>query len=93
VNELVSNALKYAFKGIKDPVLRITIKEKNGIITLRVKDNGVGLPADFMYQESDSLGIQLVYTLTDQIDGTIEMNNDSGADIIVTFEKPEQKIK
>jgi two-component sensor histidine kinase len=39
------------------------------------------------------LGIQLVYTLTDQIDGTIEMNNDSGADIIVTFEKPEQKIK
>jgi two-component sensor histidine kinase len=93
VNELVSNALKYAFKGIKDPVLRITIKEKNGIITLRVKDNGVGLPADFKYQESDSLGIQLVYTLTDQIDGTIEMNNDSGADIIVTFEKPEQKIK
>lgn len=91
VNELVSNALKYAYKGVKDPKLKISIHEVGGKITLRVKDNGIGLPADFKYQESDSLGIQLVYTLTDQLDGAIEMNNNSGADIIVTFDKAQPK--
>jgi PAS domain S-box-containing protein len=87
VNELVSNALKYAYDGVERPCLSVSIKERGREIKLRVKDNGRGFPKDFRYEESNSLGIQLVYTLVDQLDATIELKSEGGADIIITFER------
>ena len=87
VNELVTNTMKYAFVDIEKPKLSIEIKETDGQIQLRVQDNGVGLPKDFKYEESDSLGIQLVYTLVEQLDGSIEVNSKSGTGFLITFGK------
>jgi PAS domain S-box-containing protein len=87
VNELVSNALKYAFVNVKHPKLTIRVKEIEGKIELLVRDNGVGLPADFKYQDSDSLGIQLVYTLSEQLDAELEVTSKGGTSFLITFDK------
>jgi two-component sensor histidine kinase len=87
VNELISNALKYAFKGRKQGVLSLSLKKDGNKLTLRVADNGVGLPPNFSYEKTDSLGVQLVYTLTEQIDGLIQVNtSNSGTEFLITFE-------
>jgi len=86
VNELVSNAMKYAF-GEGSGKVFLSIKESKGMISLRVADNGVGLPEDFKYEESDSLGMQLVYSLIDQLDASLELNVKGGTDFLITFEK------
>jgi len=86
VNELVSNAMKYAF-GDKKGTIFLSIKETDTQISLRVADNGVGLPKDFKYEESDSLGMQLVYSLIDQLDAKLELVTKKGTDFLITFEK------
>ncbi len=75
VNELVSNALKYAFNGRNEGTLYIGLKEAEGHIELQIKDDGVGLPTDFKYENSESLGIYLVYALVEQLDATIEVDS------------------
>ncbi len=90
VNELVSNAIKYAYEGIDEPRLKLTVKRDKGQITLGVKDNGVGFPADFDPAKANSLGVQLVHTLVEQLDGSIVINSDSGTDIIITFDQAPQ---
>jgi PAS domain S-box-containing protein len=87
VNELVSNALKYAYAGRKSGKLKISLKEKKNKVALEVQDNGVGLPDSFRKEKTDSLGIQLVYTLTEQLDGTIEAQSKKGTRFLLTFDK------
>lgn len=87
VNELVTNAMKYAYLDHDAPVLSVKLKEKNNTIMLSIGDNGVGLPEDFKYEESDSLGIQLVYTLVEQLQGNIEIIREKGTEFLITFEK------
>ena len=89
INELVSNAMKYAFKGIDERELTIEITDGEDHVRILVADNGIGLPADFRYEESDSLGVQLVYTLVEQLDGTIEVDAESGTRFLITFDKPQ----
>lgn len=78
VNELVSNALKYAFAGRKQGRLTLTLKEVENEIRLKVEDDGVGLQNDFKYEKTDSLGIQLVYSLVEQLDASMEIRTEPG---------------
>lgn len=93
INELVSNALKYAFQGTKSGTLTISIKEEGDRIAMTITDNGIGLPDDFKYQDSESLGIYLVYALIEQIDAEIrvESERNQGTRFLITFEKQVQK--
>ncbi len=87
VNELISNALKYAY-DTDGGIIDLSMKEKDSKIFLRVADAGKGLPEDFKYEESDSLGMQLVYSLVDQIDAKMELNtSDKGTEFLITFER------
>ena len=52
---------------------------------LIVSDNGVGLPENFDYENTDSLGLQLVNNLSTQVDGTVEMDNSHGTKFIINF--------
>ena len=54
---------------------------------LTIADNGVGLPPDFDLATSDSLGIQLINALSDQIDGTMKIENNNGVKFIFEFKK------
>lgn len=89
INELVSNALKYAYKGIDHRVLTIEITQKDEKIAISVADNGIGLPDNFRYEEADSLGVQLVYTLAEQLDGVIDVKTQPGTRFLITFDKPQ----
>jgi len=64
INELVSNSIKYAFpesrKSFFDNVIKIDLVRENNIHTLTVSDNGVGLPKDFDFELSGSVGLRLV---------------------------------
>lgn len=87
VNELVSNALKYAYKDRNIGKLWIDLHEQDNKITLQITDDGVGLPKSFKFEKNDSLGVQLVYSLTEQLDGTIEVISNQGTSFLITFEK------
>ena len=87
LNELISNSLKYAFKEKKKGVINIQLFEKNKNVHLIVQDNGVGLPEEINYENTDSLGLQLVITLVEQINGTIKLENNKGAKYTITFKK------
>jgi PAS domain S-box-containing protein len=79
INELVSNAFKYAFPGRKDGEIKVVFSEdKDRMLRLVVSDNGVGFPEDRNPEESDSLGLKLVRTLTEQLGGTLRYRNQGG---------------
>ncbi|RJP75260.1 MAG: PAS domain S-box protein [Candidatus Zixiibacteriota bacterium] len=86
VNELVSNALKHAFPEGRQGLVRILLKEAGGIVRLIVEDDGVGLPPGLDYHKSDSLGLQLIHTLAQQLNATVNMA--AGPGTRVTIEIP-----
>jgi PAS domain S-box-containing protein len=89
LNELVSNALKYAYPGDSKGQIVIEVSEENNKIHLGVQDFGVGLPEGFKIENSESLGLSLVYTLVDQLDGELNLKRLGGTKFLITFEKQE----
>ena len=87
VNELVSNALKHAFKQTKKGLLSISVKKKKNTIVLNIRDNGIGMPDNISINNTETLGFQLVHALVDQLDGTIRLNNKQGTEYFINFEK------
>ena len=86
LTELLTNALKHAFPSEEKGEIHIALHPGiPGMLTLEVRDNGVGLPADINLQESKSLGMQLVHLLTRQVKGTIELKKNKGTTVIITF--------
>ncbi len=87
INELVTNAYKYAFDEVANPQLRIQIDSlQNGEYQLRVSDNGPGLAPDFNIKEVKSLGLRLVSRLTKQLLGTMEYERDGNINTFaITF--------
>lgn len=78
VNELMSNALKYAFVGRSEGRLLLKLKQEKEFIELMVSDDGVGLDGHFKFEKHDSLGIQLVYSLVEQLDGHLQVISSPG---------------
>lgn len=89
LNELITNSLKYAYPKDQSGEIKIVVKEAEGKVNITVQDFGVGLPKDFNIQESDSLGLSLVDTLIDQIDGELILKRESGTEFLIIFEKQE----
>lgn len=79
INELFSNSLKHAFHPEQNGMIEIEIFKNEDKITMTVSDNGKGIPPNYDVQNTDSLGLQLVYTLVKQLDGTMTINNACGA--------------
>ena len=88
VNELISNALKHAFPdGRRGEVAVELHRNEGGEFLLRVRDNGVGFPKTLDFRRTETLGMQIVVTLVDQIDGTIEMGASGGTDFQIRFKE------
>lgn len=86
INELISNSLKYAFpRGRTGEIVVDLHPVEDGRLRLTVRDDGVGLPPDLDFRNTPSLGLQLVNTLTDQLEGTIELSRDRGTEFRITF--------
>lgn len=87
INELVSNALKYAFNEGESGRINIDMDHTGDEFTLIVSDNGVGIPEEIDFRDTESLGLQLVTTLVGQIDGSIELNREQGTKFTIKFEE------
>jgi len=89
VNELVTNALKYAFPEGRGGRIDIDLHQvSDDRVRLAVRDNGVGFPAQIDFETSDSLGLTLVRMLADQVQGEMSMQQRGpGAEFIMTFRK------
>jgi PAS domain S-box-containing protein len=86
LNELVSNSLKYAFPQGKRG--RVTVElhaPAPGTYSMIVADNGIGLPPDLDIHRTDSLGLQLVCTLTKQLGGSVCVDRTGGTTFQITF--------
>src|SRR5664280_2636233 len=86
LNELLTNSMKYAFpqsdiskfEGTKMGNIDIDLyKTKNGYV-LSVDDDGIGFPENINLENTDSLGLQLINSLTNQINGKIQLKRDNG---------------
>ncbi|HBB31308.1 MAG TPA: hypothetical protein DDZ80_21915 [Cyanobacteria bacterium UBA8803] len=109
INELVSNALKYAFPDRRSGEIGIMLYQKGESarhqervppilypsippvhinqeqFILAIGDNGVGLPIDLDFPNTNSLGLQLVCRLTKQLRGSIELHRNQGTEFQITF--------
>ncbi len=86
INELVTNALKHAFPdGRSGEIVVQLCALPDGGYRLAVRDDGIGLPADFRIEQTRSLGLRLVRTLTEQIGGRLLLRSDQGARFEISF--------
>jgi two-component sensor histidine kinase len=89
INELISNALKYAFvKGSKDKKAEVKIqfcRNKGDSIELIVSDNGIGFPKNLDFRNTESFGLQLVCALVAQLDGNIKLDRSKGTAFTIEF--------
>jgi len=89
INELVSNALKYAFRDTEKGSIEISMSASAGdFIELTVRDDGIGIPEDFEISKTQTLGLKLVKNLAErQLNGEISVNRDKGTRFCVKYNK------
>jgi len=86
INELVSNALKHAFPDSKKGEIQIKLySNRQNRTKLVVSDDGIGLPENLNIQEPETLGLQLVYDLVKQIEGTVKLDRTEGTTFYISF--------
>lgn len=87
VNELLTNALKYAFPGEQSGAVRVQAgMSGSDAVRVVVSDNGIGLPAGMEPEKSDTLGLKLVQILVSgQMKGSVKFVQDSGTAVEVVF--------
>lgn len=86
VNELITNALKYAWTKNEEGTIRMELRQTGSRVTLIIADNGSGLPNDFEDMSSDTLGLQLVVTLVEQLDGELIVSVNNGTEYLINFD-------
>jgi PAS domain S-box-containing protein len=87
INELITNSLKYAYKGRKEGKLTITATDDPHALTLTVADDGVGMPENITLENQTSLGLRLVKILTGQLNGTVVIDRTGGTKFTFTIPK------
>ncbi len=88
VNELVTNSMKYAFPDNKSGLILVDLsygKDIENFFTLTVSDNGIGIGEEINLKEIKSLGLQLVYMLSEQLNAVIQLNNENGTCFKILF--------
>jgi Signal transduction histidine kinase len=102
VNELVTNSIKHGFpsnrslatvESSKVNKIAVSITKEDNFYNMSVYDNGIGFPKDLDFQNTDSLGMQLVISLTSQLRGTVELERDNGTLFRIIFKELEYKNK
>lgn len=90
INELVTNAYKHAFDNNKQGTIEILLTKSEQEISIIVRDNGKGLPEDFLVEGHASIGMSLIKTLTNQLEGELFYTCNEGTEFKVVFESKKQ---
>jgi len=88
VNELLTNIMKYAFKGSGGGTIAISASLKDNLVSIVIADNGNGMPESVDFENSTGFGLVLVKALTQQIKGKISIERGNGTTILLEFENP-----
>lgn len=84
-NELLTNAIKYAFSGNQGGTITARLTQRNGTIFLIISDNGSGLPADFKVDDQHTLGMFIVKLLVEQLNGVMTIESSGGTSFSIEF--------
>ncbi len=87
INELITNSMKYAFRGRSDGLITIHASAKENLVTLTYQDDGVGMPESISFENSTGFGILLIKGLITQIHGSIRIDQKSGTKFVIEFEE------
>ncbi|MEQ8907785.1 MAG: PAS domain S-box protein [Vicingaceae bacterium] len=90
INELISNSLKYAFEPEEEGLITISLKQESNNVKLIIADNGKGIDEEVDFRNTESLGLQLVNTLVEQLEGKIELERDNGTKFTIIFANQEE---
>ena len=85
LNELLSNALKYAYPAGKGGEVRVELTLDKGSISLEISDDGAGIPDEYLSPENDSMGMTLVRMLVQQLGGALSIENRGGTRVKIKF--------
>jgi two-component sensor histidine kinase len=90
INELVTNCLKHAFpKGRAGEISIEFHSDKHDNYTLLISDDGVGFAKDVDFPDGRTLGLQLVSTLAEQLQGSVVLDKSAGTSFKISFSKPQ----
>jgi PAS domain S-box-containing protein len=85
VNELVTNAMKYAFAGREEGRMLVAAASREGIVSVEVQDDGSGIPESIDFGNSTGLGLMLVEALARQLDGSVRLERGAGTRVLLEF--------
>ncbi len=87
INELITNSIKHAFPDGRDGTITVSLlkgtMEKEVIVS--VTDNGIGIPESVSLDNINSLGMQLISSMNQQLSGTMELNTENGTRYVIRF--------
>ncbi|MDZ7683256.1 MAG: histidine kinase dimerization/phosphoacceptor domain -containing protein [Fodinibius sp.] len=86
INELITNAYKHAFDEGNGTVT-ISCAENDEQVSLKISDNGKGLPEDLDIQQINSLGLKLIETLAKQLEADFSLSSDNGTHFEMNFSR------
>ncbi|MBN1649300.1 MAG: PAS domain S-box protein [Spirochaetales bacterium] len=98
INELVTNAYKYAFSRLRQDdkgIVKVSVFQENGGLTIIVDDNGIGMPAEVINNNGFGLGLSLVKSMIENNEGTLDIltkgkngtKNENGTKITIHLNK------
>lgn len=85
INEVVMNSYKHAFTDRKEGEIRVALELNDDTVKAVIKDNGIGLPDDFDERKTNSLGMTLIETLSQQLNADLDIYNDKGTGVKIEF--------
>jgi two-component system, sensor histidine kinase PdtaS len=85
INELVSNAMKYAFINQPNPILTIQLQQKEDQMNIKIADNGSGMALPVEDISTNSFGLKMVSTLVKELKGTLQTQTENGTIFIIQF--------
>jgi two-component sensor histidine kinase/HAMP domain-containing protein len=77
LNELITNSFKHAFKGRDAGHIKLTIAAQDGAYDLIYTDDGVGMPLEKMQPDGGTLGVSLIESLVEQLNGRMTVQGGS----------------
>jgi len=89
VNEVITNILKHAFKGVDKGTITVNLEEAESSIILKIVDDGIGLPEDFHSKTYNSMGLKLIDLLSEQLEAEIHHETRNG---LTTFSLIFEKV-
>ena len=93
VNELVTNAMKYAFIDRDGGSLSVAVETVGETVRIAVQDDGPGLPNNFDPTSGQSFGMTMIRALTEQLNGTLRVENGLGTTAIVELPRPAEDTR